>query len=286
MSKKRVAVYIDGFNYYYAIIDYLHKNPFPGELKLKWLDYKQLVIKKILKNNHDADKSNIKINFYTAINTYRPKESQIKHERYIKALEKSGVNVIKGKYKLREVYLSCHLNCNTCNEIIFLRDYNITKNEPVTCSKCKTILNLSEYTRAQHPEEKQTDVNIAKDILVDAITDTVDLIYIFSTDSDFVPVVDYILNTLNSEIEKFNNQNPDNPKRKKEVVIVAPQTKEVKSKVIEKDGNFIKKEVSEPRYKIENFTSLGASELRLKLGQLSNYQFPSPYNGLEKPLGW
>ena len=41
MSKKRVAVYIDGFNFYYAIVDYLHKTPFSRNLK--WLDYKQLI---------------------------------------------------------------------------------------------------------------------------------------------------------------------------------------------------------------------------------------------------
>ena len=75
MSKKRVAVYIDGFNYYYAIIDYLHKTSFTTGLK--WLDYRQLITNKILKNNKDVDKSNIRINFYTAINTYRPKESQV-----------------------------------------------------------------------------------------------------------------------------------------------------------------------------------------------------------------
>ena len=284
MSKKRVAVYIDGFNYYYAIVDYLHKGSFL--CNLKWLDYRQLIEKKILKNNNDADKTNLKINFYTAINTYRPKASQLKHERYIKALEKSGINVIRGKYKLREVFLSCHLNCSTCNKIIFLRDYNITKNEPVICDQCQTNIDLSQYTRAQHPEEKQTDINIAKDILVDAITDKVDLIYIFSTDSDFVPIVDYILNTLNPQIEVDNINNPNNPKTKKEIIIVAPYTKEVRVDTIEENGKFIKKEYSEPRYKIENFIALGAKELRLKMGQLSHYQFPSPYCGLTKPEGW
>ena len=284
MSKKRVAVYIDGFNFYYAIVDYLHKTPFSRNLK--WLDYKQLIEKKILKGCRDVDKSSLRVNFYTAINTYRPKDSQIKHETYIKALEKSGVKVIKGKYKLREVYLSCHLNCSNCNEIIFLRDYNITKDEEVTCHKCKSNLNLSEYKRAQHPEEKQTDVNIARDILVDAITDNVDLIYIFSTDSDFVPVVDYILNVLNPKLEEYNKNNPEDLKLKKEIVIVAPHTKEVYFKSVEENGQFVKKEFSEPRYKIENFTNLGAEEYRLKLGQLSYYQFPSPYCELKKPLDW
>ena len=284
MSKKRVAVYIDGFNFYYAIVDYLHKVPFSGSLK--WLNYKQLIEKKILKGSKDVNKKSIRVNFYTAMNTYRPRESQIRHERYIKALEKSGVKVIKGKYKLREVYLSCHLNCTNCNEVIFLRDYNITKDEPVTCHKCKTELNLSEYKRAQHPEEKQTDVNIARDILVDAMTDKVDLIYIFSTDSDFVPIVDYILNVLNPQIEDYNKHNPENTKLKKEVVIVAPYTREVRFETVEENGQYVKKEFSEPRYKIENFTDLGAEEYRIKLGQLAHYQFSSPYFGFEKPLGW
>ena len=284
MSKKRVAVYIDGFNFYYAIVDYLHKVPFSGSLK--WLNYKQLIEKKVLNGTKDVNKNSLKVNFYTAINTYRPRESQIKHERYIKALEKSGVKVIKGKYKLREVYLSCHLNCTNCNEVIFLRDYNITKNEPVVCHKCKTNLNLQEYTRAQHPEEKQTDVNIARDILVDAMTDKVDLIYIFSTDSDFVPIVDYILNILNPQIEEYNKNNPDNQKLKKEVVIVAPHTREVRFKMVKENGQYVKKEFSEPRYKIDNFTDLGAEEYRIKLGQLAYYQFPSPYFGFEKPFGW
>lgn len=283
MSKKRVAVYIDGFNYYYAIIDYLHKTPFSSNLK--WLNYKELIEKKILKNATDVDKSTLKINFYTAINTYRPNDSQLKHERYISALKKSGINVIRGKYKLREVYLSCHLNCSSCNDIIYLKDYNITKEEQVICNKCKTTIDLTKYTRAQHPEEKQTDVNIARDILVDAITDKTDLIYIFSTDSDFVPVVDYILNTLNKQIKEKNLIN-DKKIKTKEIVIVAPHTKEVKTIFVEEAGVKIKKEVSEPRYKIENFTNLGAKELRLKLGQFSHYQFPYTYQGLTKPQGW
>lgn len=284
MSKKRVAVYIDGFNFYYAIIDYLRRVPF--QPSLKWLNYKDFVGRKILKNNKDANKKDLKINFYTAINTYRPRESQIRHERYIKALEKSGVNVIKGKYKLREVYLSCLLNCSNCNKVVHLYDYNITKNEPVICDKCKTELDLSKYKKAQHPEEKQTDVNIARDVLVDAITDNVDLIYIFSTDSDFVPIVDYVLNTLNPQIEKYNLANPETPKLKKEIVIVAPQVNDVQTRLVEKDGKLVRKDVVRPRYEIENFTSLGAKELRIRIGQLSQFQFPSSYCGLEKPVGW
>lgn len=284
MSKKRVAVYIDGFNFYYAIVDYLHKVPFTGSLK--WLNYRQLIERKILKGNKDINRTNLRVNFYTAINTYRPKDSQIKHERYIKALEYSGVKVIRGKYKLREVFLSCHLNCTNCNEVIFLRDYNITKDAPVICNNCKTTIELSKYERAQHPEEKQTDVNIARDILVDAMTDKVDLIYIFSTDSDFVPVVDYILNVLNPQIEDYNRCNPQDLKLQKEIVIVAPHTRETCFKMVKENGQYVKKEFSEPRYKIENFTALGATEYRLKLGQLAYHQFPAVYNGLNKPTDW
>lgn len=98
MTKKRIAVYIDGFNYYYAILNHMRENP--SYTSMKWLDYRALVETHILKKI-SYDRTALIINFYTAINGYRGKDSQQRHNIYMNALRAKDINIIKGYYKLR-----------------------------------------------------------------------------------------------------------------------------------------------------------------------------------------
>lgn len=256
MSKLKIAVYIDGFNYYYAILDYMRNNP--NRQPLKWLDYRSLIENHILKNS-SYSKTDLKINFYSAINGFRSNDSKDRHNIYINALKIKKINVILGYYKLREVSLNCHLECDNCNKTVFVENYTINKMNNLICSKCKSIIDISQKNRIKHPEEKQTDTNIAKDILIDATQNKFDTCYLFSTDSDFVPVADYVVNEC-----------------KKKFIVVAPDIK-----IIKKTND-----KSEYRYAINQFTGIGADEYRLKMGRLARYLLPNKVGNITKPITW
>ncbi|MDE7196405.1 MAG: NYN domain-containing protein [Helicobacter sp.] len=94
----------------------------------------------------------IKIYFFTAYPYWKPKALQ-NHRNYVAILQDLGVNVIFGHFKTRKSY----------------------------CSNCKT------YTESH--EEKQTDVNIAMQILKDSYEQTHDMVQIISGDTDLVPPI-------------------------------------------------------------------------------------------------
>lgn len=142
----------------------------------------------------------------------------------------------------------------------------IDKGYNFNCSKCNSIIDISQKHIIKHPEEKQTDTNIAKDILIDATKDKFDICYLFSTDSDFVPVADYVLKECN-----------------KDFIVVAPDSKIIK-KVKQPYGKPIEKGVF--RYGINKFTDIGAEEYRLKMGRLSRYLLPNKIGNITKPISW
>jgi uncharacterized LabA/DUF88 family protein len=75
------------------------------------------------------------------------------HKKYIKALRSVGVEVVRGRFK----------------------------NKTFKCHHC-----LKEY---KSHEEKQTDVNIAVQVVADAAIDKFDKAVIVSSDSDLIPVI-------------------------------------------------------------------------------------------------
>ncbi len=263
MSKKKVAVYIDGFNYYYAIIDYLRNSD--NKVSLKWLDYRKFITESVLKDT-EYSKSDLKINFYTAINGYRKDNSVAKHEIYLEALRNKNINVVKGYYKLRETFLGCHVTCEQCTAPVYVKKYTIN-GKPLKCSRCKKDIDLSIVKTVQHPEEKQTDVNIAKDILVDALQENpYDIFILLSTDSDFVPVADHVVNVC-----------------KKEFWVIAPATKIVRKSKNEQ-GELVEK--GEYRYGIDKFLDIGANSQRIRIPRLNRYQLPNPFGNIKKPSEW
>lgn len=259
MSKKRVAVYIDGFNYYYAIVDFMHNDL--ASRQVKWLDYRALIEQKILKGVA-YDKTNLKINFYTAINGYRSKESVQNHNTYINALRARNIDIIKGFYKLRSTGLVCRIECETCQKPVTVKNFFIDKNTPVICESCNNTICLTSKKTLMHPEEKQTDINIAKDILIDAIQDNYDEFYLFSTDSDFVPIADFVIKNC-----------------KKNFIVVAPDNKCLR-RMPDNTQKFTF------RYEINKFLDLGAEEYRIKMGRLTNYQLPRNLGNITKPVKW
>lgn len=95
----------------------------------------------------------IQVNYFSAYATWKSEE-YARHRVYVSFLKHFGVQAIMGKFKGRKVV--------TCNE----------------CGK-----------QWEHHEEKETDVNLALQILRDGFEDAFDRAIIVTADSDLAPVL-------------------------------------------------------------------------------------------------
>lgn len=96
MTKKRVIVYIDGFNLYHALDDL-------GLPHVKWLNLWSLS-EKLIRGNEEV----AAVKYFTAYATWRP-SSYRRHQRYVQALEAHGVTTVIGRFKAKTV--RCQAQC-------------------------------------------------------------------------------------------------------------------------------------------------------------------------------
>ena len=148
--KERVAVYIDGFNLYHSLVE-AAANSNLG-YSVKWFD-----IKKMLHNKVGKNKSIVSIKYFTAM--YPNNSKKRRHKHYIKVLKDTGIEVVLGRFKIKDV------TCKTCN------------------NQFKTH------------EEKRTDVNIALHLLQDFHLDVYDTAVIISGDTDLIPAIQMVRNS-------------------------------------------------------------------------------------------
>jgi len=99
MAKKRINVYIDGFNLYHSTLQHSHPN-------FRWLNLFELS-KRII--SHKTEEINA-VYYFSALATWRLEKAK-KHLLYINALRTVGVKDILGKFTLRD--RKCPL-CNNC----------------------------------------------------------------------------------------------------------------------------------------------------------------------------
>lgn len=144
----RVTFLIDGFNLYHSI----EQAGFDSNKKCKWLDIKSLLSSYLPQIGKQA--SIEEIYFFTAIRYHvqnKNPDTVKRHEQYLKMLQNTGIEIIKGKFKKGKGY----------------------------CSSCKNT----------HPkyEEKETDVNIAVKLIELGYLDSADVFVIVSGDTDLLP---------------------------------------------------------------------------------------------------
>lgn len=120
--------------------------------RLKWLSLDSLANLLIPKR----DEYVAKVRYFSALAHQRGLPSVKKHEAYIAALESQGVQCTLGRFK-RQIR-----SCRTCG-----------------------------VSWKQH-EEKETDVNIAIQMVADAYDDEFDICYLISADTDLVPPLQLI----------------------------------------------------------------------------------------------
>ncbi len=131
-----------------------------------------------------------KIYYFTALAMWDVNKVN-KHKKLIKALELEGVKPIYGKFKMRDK----------------------------KCPNCKTIF--------KRPEEKQTDVNIAIQLLKSAMENEYDKAIIISGDSDLIPSVEAIKTSF--PVKKIGVVIPRN-RRAKELVDICDFHMKLKEK--------------------------------------------------------
>ena len=169
-ARKKAMVYVDGFNLYFGILQ--------GAPELKWLDLQSFM------DFLRPDEEVVGVRYFTALvdPQKRLSVSRDRQKRYLLALEScSRVNVVRGKYQMREV--SCRARCRDRYEV---------------------------------PEEKKTDVGIAVHMISDAIDGLMDRIVLISGDSDLEPAVEWIRKRYPKiKITVYIPQDPSDPMQRR-----------------------------------------------------------------------
>jgi uncharacterized LabA/DUF88 family protein len=151
---EKIAAYIDGYNLYHS----LKEN---GWRKYYWLNIAGMLQSFIRKDQYFST-----IKYFTS-----PSHDQASHKRqitYIEAMQTQALvemvpfSVIFGRFEPKPVM------CDTCNDFAF-------------CKECGERLSFS--------NEKETDVNIAVNLLSDAYEDQYDTAFLVTADSDQVGTI-------------------------------------------------------------------------------------------------
>jgi uncharacterized LabA/DUF88 family protein len=139
-------------------------NLYHGICDKGWRRYLWLDIYALSNNLLQFNQELVKVKYFTADITHNPSK-QVRQSTYLDALSTlSFVEIIKGKFL--EVPFECHL----CNKNGFIH------------------------------KEKMTDVNIAIEMLLDAQRNNFDTAILVSADTDLVPVVKYVVQTLDKRV--------------------------------------------------------------------------------------
>lgn len=153
--KKRIMVYIDGFNLYYGI------------KSMGWNHCFWLNIEKLITNYLPDDLDLIQIRYFTS-NITNPLEKRDRQIKFLNVLQTlKSVSPHKGNY--------ARLNDAKCDKCGAYSKY---------CERCGE--RLREY------KEKKTDVNIASFMIEDAIIDMYDIAILITGDSDLRPPLEVI----------------------------------------------------------------------------------------------
>jgi len=150
----RVFAYIDGYNLYHGLKDKQWK-------KYLWLDIPALLSSLI------KDIGTLQKVFYFSSPSYK-QASENRRRIYLKALEVTCRNMGIWFYKKDGRFRPNTIRCYSCNDI-------------AKCDSCKEILEFY--------HEKETDVNIAVQMLLNANNDDFDTALLVTEDSDQVGTI-------------------------------------------------------------------------------------------------
>lgn len=138
----RVIYYIDGFNLYHGLMEHTKTRDY------RWLNLYSLAAGHLLPG-HALQQ----VVYFTSVPPWNEAKAA-RHEKYISALESTGVETVRGRFQRDEII--CRGDCGQL------------------------------FTRYV---EKLTDVNIATRLLYDGVTSKYDWAYVVSGDADLAPAI-------------------------------------------------------------------------------------------------
>lgn len=170
----RTNVYIDGGNLYHGLLRY---HP-----ELKWLDLEKFV-RTLVREDHEI----CSIKYFTSrikTHPYDPKRIE-RQNVYLQVLASfSSVSIIEGYYQNSKKWLPAVFEkCGFCDQ------------------------SRSGMLRIYRLEEKRTDVNLATEMIFDAVQNKADSFVLLSGDSDFIGPLDRIRGELGKQVVVFNPRN-------------------------------------------------------------------------------
>jgi uncharacterized LabA/DUF88 family protein len=153
LPKYPVVVYIDGFNLYFGIRWEAMKQGTPDAPDPRWYSYLWLDLDRMCRSMLTDRQELVAIKYFTApiIGGHKKKQRQNAYLDAVRTLPRA--KVILGRFEP----------------------------EKKECDKCKHP-NL-------HPQEKKTDVNIATNLICDALNDLYETAILVTGDSDIVPAI-------------------------------------------------------------------------------------------------
>ena len=120
-----------------------------------------------LANNLAMDRKIVDVVYFTSPTDQMTDAANYQNQqRFFAALKDSGVTLKLGKLVRR------HLRCKDCED------------EPLCCKRCGTAQTIK--------IEKSVDVQIVVDMIVGAMNDLFDVVYLASCDSDLIPAISHI----------------------------------------------------------------------------------------------
>lgn len=160
----RARVYVDGLNLYYGMLR--------GHQGRKWLDLEQWAQRLLPQYTVD------RVVYCTARVSALPHDphAHVRQDQYLKALATiPTVTIVEGKFSIkpRRGQRLSEQGCNCCT------------GEGVPCACC-----MQPTAQILKPEEKGSDVNVAVNLVKDALLDAFDLALVVSNDSDLQGAVD------------------------------------------------------------------------------------------------
>jgi len=211
MTKKKVFAYFDGSNFYHlAKLNY----------KISKINFEKLTNQFI--NSYSEEL--VKINYFIApVNQQEKKEEYSKQQKFFAQLKKNHlIEIYLGKL-VRRPLNKINILCDKCG---------IQEADNFSCPKCKKNIKFSETYKST---EKGVDVNLAINLLLDALNNKYDKALLFSSDADFCPAIKYIVNNLKKEIVFCAFPKP----RTSELVQCCSQTLSVTKQIIEDSRNIL-----------------------------------------------
>ncbi len=154
-ESQKIIAYIDGFNLYFGLRE-------AGYKRYYWLNILSLISSYVRKEQQLEY-----VNYYTARINGRDVKRQKRQEIYLRAIETlQKTRIIYGRYQDKDI------DC----------PYYLT--QPPICNNCPGKFHFD--------NEKQTDVNIAIDLINDARDNKFDLAILITGDTDLIPAIKYV----------------------------------------------------------------------------------------------